>query len=207
MGFCNTGTILDKAMSKFADSTDTTLRALCLGWLNEIIRDIFDQPRTWEFLKASTSLAVTSNAITIPSGVGEIIGITVNDVYLTPDEQISEEFAQEEYSGITGATPEAYVLSGSTVTFYPGASGTALLLYETDVATDYADNVDTIFPHNLTNLLITGVRMHYYDYDKDGRYAKEVTLYQYEMKKVKAWDNRLKPLPEFNQHGYVRTES
>lgn len=207
MGFCNTGTILDKAISKFGDNDDSELRVLALGWLNEIIRDILDQPRTWEFLKTSTYLAVTSNAITLPSGVGEIIGITVNDVYLTPDEQISEEFAQEEYQDITGTTPEAYVLSGSTVTFCPGASGTATLLYEVDVATDYADLADTVLPHNFTNLLVAGVRMHYYDYDKDGRYAKEVTLYQYEMKKVKSWDNRLKPLPEFNQHGYVRSES
>jgi hypothetical protein len=73
-----------------------------------------------------------------------------------------------------------------------------------DPSTSYTDNVATVIPNEFSNLFITGIRMNYYDNEKDGRFSKESTMYQLEMSKVKALDNRLKGNATYEPHGYVR---
>lgn len=203
MVYCNTTDILTTAMTKFADDSDE-LRVLALGWLNEVIRDVLNQPRTWWFLKTGASLAVTANQITIPSGMGEVINIEGTDFFFTPDDQLTDEeiFALDDD---TDTPPVGYVQTATTITFYPSATGTVTLRYEADLTSDYTDSAtNTIFPIVFKPLLVAGVRMQYYDYDKDGRYQKETTVYNYGMKQAKAWDNNLKPSERINPHGYTR---
>ena len=203
MIYCNTADILTTAMTKFSDDSDE-LRALALGWLNETMRDILNQSRTWWFLKTGASLAITANQITIPAGMGEVINIEGDDFFFTPDDQLTDEeiFALDDG---TDTPPVGYVQTATTITFYPSATGTVTLRYEADLAADYTDSAsNTIFPIVFKPLLVAGVRMQYYDYDKDGRYQKETSVYNYCMKQAKAWDNKLKPTTRNNPHGYVR---
>lgn len=201
--YCNTADILTTAMTKFSDDSDE-LRALSLGWLNEIIRDILNQPRTWWFLKTGTSLLITTNAITIPSGVGEVINIEGSDFFLTPDDLMTDEEVYD-LGDDTSDVPIGYTQTATTITFYPSATGTVTLRYEADLTSDYTDAAtNTIFPIAFKPLLVSGVRMQYYDYDKDGRYQSEAALYNYHMKHVKVLDNDLKPNERKNPHGYTR---
>ena len=203
MIYCNTADILTTAMTKFSDDSDE-LRALALGWLNEIMRDILNQPRTWWFLKTGTSLSITANAITIPSGMGEVINIEGTDFFLTPDDLMTDEEVYD-LGDDTSDVPIGYTQSATTITFYPSATGTVTLRYEEDLTADYTDvDTNTIFPIVFKPLLVSGVRMQYYDYDKDGRYQSESALYNYHMKHVKVWDNDLKPNERKNPHGYTR---
>lgn len=204
MIYCNTKDILDKALSKVQDSS-ADLRSKALGWLNEVMRDVLNQPRDWKFLHAVTaSVTITSNTITLPDTAAEIVYMKVGDYMFTMDDQLTEEEAFA-YEDDTSTDPEGWTRIGAVVTFLPGATGTCELKYEATLTAEYTDSTsNTIFPNVFKNLLMTGVRMHYYDYDKDGRYGKEVALYQREMDMVKAWDNRLKPMPKISNHGYTR---
>lgn len=200
--FLNVAAVVTKAMSKFADNS-AEFRAKFVTWFNEIARDVFSQPRRWAFLIEPVDVAVINNQIVLPSGVSTVETFSVNGVLLTAADQISELQAVE-YS-IQSAFPEKYTYSGGVVTFYPSASGNCVVTYQTSVNANYTDvETDTIFPYEFENLFITGLRMHGYDYDKDGRYSKEVQLYQYAMSQMKAWDNRHKATPTFNRKGYIR---
>ena len=202
--YCNTADILTTAMTKFSDDSDD-LRVLALGWLNEIVRDVLNQPRTWWFLKTGTSLSVTANAITLPSGMGEVINIEGTDFFLTPSDQLTDEEVYSMNDDDDTTPPVGYTQTATTITFYPAATGTVTLRYEADLTADYTDAATaTIFPIAFKPLLVAGVRMQYYDYDKDGRYQSESALYNYHMKHVKVWDNDLKPNERKNPHGYTR---
>jgi len=203
MIYCNTADILDSAMTKWADNS-TALRALALGWLNEVIREVLNQPRTWWFLKTGSTLTIAANAITIPSGVGQVLSIEGTDFFLTPADQMTDEEVYD-LGDDTSDVPIGYTQTATTITFYPSATGNVTLRYEADVTADLADSTsDIIFPIAFRNLLICGVRAHYYDYDKDGRYGKEEALFGHHLALVKAWDNTLKPTIRQNPHGYTR---
>lgn len=193
MAFLNVSTVVTKALSKVVDNSPD-LRAKFVIWFNEISRDIFNQPRDWAFLAVPVTLPIVANKITLPAGSSEIVSMVIGDVFLTRNDQMGPLRAFT-YKDSTDTVPVGYTLAADgTITFYPGATGDCVLTYEKDLDADYTDDtVDTIFPLDLEGLFITGLRMHNYDYDKDGRYSKEVALYQYEMSKAKAWDNRNKP--------------
>ncbi len=206
MVYMNVAAVVTKALSKAQDDS-AEFRAKFVLWFNEISRDVFNQPRDWAFLQTPATITIIANQITLPIGASEIVTMEIGDVILTRDNQIGPLKAFK-YRDDTGTTPEGYTLAaGNVVIFYPGASGNCILNYEAEVNTDYTDvATDTIFPIEFESLFITGLRMHSYDYDKDGRYSKESALYEYEMLKIKEWDNRRKPKPEFNSHGYTRTK-
>lgn len=202
--YLNTTTVLDKALSKFQDNT-TELRTKALSWLNEVRTDIHNQPRLWNFMRGTTTLTVSDNMITLPNGVSEVISLEGDTFLLTPQHILSE---TEAYllSNQTATIPQGYVkYPDNTLYFFPGATGSVIVTYEANANTDLADSSNnTVYPKELENLFVTGIRMHYYDYDKDGRYTKEVMLYQDEMSKAKAWDNQLKALPKYNTQGYIK---
>jgi hypothetical protein len=201
MLYLNVATVINKAATKFTSSAP--LRAKMVGWFNEVAQDVLNQPRTWHCLGAFGPLPITDNTLTIPDGAGEITGIEVGGTFLTPDNQLTD---KESIASDSAATVIGYHFDGSTITLIGATTETsAILHYETRNTTDYTDSANnTIFPANFENLFITGVRVHYYDFDKDGRYTKEETKYAIEMRKVKAWDNRRKPALKHNPHGYVR---
>lgn len=204
MVYCNVKDILDSALNKVQDSS-TGLRGKALAWLNEIVSDIAAQPREWKFLQVSTTLSVTTDTITLPTDFNELIYIKVGDYFFTKDSQLTWEEA-DAYTSTSDTTPVGFTLLGNTITFIPGTNeSTCTFVYEKMLTAGLTDDTsNTVFPRIFRNLLITGVRMHYYDYDKDGRYSKEVVLYQNEMYNVKAWDNKLKTIPQFEGHGYLR---
>ena len=202
--YLNTTAVLDKAMSKWQDST-AELRTKALGWLNEVRTDIHNQPRLWNFMRGTTTLTVSNNTIALPSGVSEIISIEGDNFFLTPNDMLSE---TEAYllSNQDSDIPYGYVkYPDGTLTMFPGATGSVEVVYEANANTDLTDSANnTVYPKELENLFITGIRMHYYDYDKDGRYGKEVALYQDEMSKAKAWDNQQKALPKYTSQGFIK---
>lgn len=206
MAFLNTKAVLDRASTKWQDQT-ASLREKALGWLNEIIRDLHNQPRKWQFLEETITLAISSSQITIPAGA-EIVYLKTDDFFFTPANQLTDAEANEiGTSSVTTIVPDGYTLSaGGVVVFYPAASGNVELKYEINATADLPDSdADTIYPKDLENLFVTGVRMHYYDYDKDGRYGKEVALYENEMYKIKAWDNRKKATTKQSPRAYTRS--
>lgn len=204
MKYCNVRDILDKALSKVPDNS-SELRVKALGWLEEVVSDIAAQPRSWKFLETKSVLTVTASEITIPDDFNQLIGFEVDGRWLDKNNQLTDEEA-ELYTGTTYYTPLGYTSKGGTITIIPTTTVTTCdFYYEPQLITALTDDTsDTIFPYIFRNLLITGVRMHYYDYDKDGRYTKETMLYENEMYKVKAWDNQQKTLPQSSRHGYLK---
>lgn len=204
MAFITVSGVVTKALSKVVDNSDE-LRAKFVVWFNEVARDIFTQPREWGFLSTEVTVPVVLNRIDMPTNASEIISLQVGGMFLTKEDQLSAESA---FKGNTyaGLTPTGYLIStDGKIIFYPGAEGDCVLTYESTLNSDLADTTDpTIFPMDLESLFVTGLRMHYYDYDKDGRYSKEVSLYDFEMSKVKAWDNRNKPKPTTSPKGYLK---
>jgi hypothetical protein len=198
----NSGEAITRALTKIVGGTDRTVFVV---WFNEIVKDILLQPRVWKFLTEPLVIPIVNNQITIPAGVSEIISIQVGNVFFTQGDMLSDAEAASIDAELTEFFDrQGYTLANGDITFHPGLTGDAAVKAEQTILTDYADNADTIFPQEFENLFITGLRMNFYDTDKDGRFTKENMQYQMEMSKVKAWDNRTKPLPHFHPRGYTR---
>lgn len=196
----NVGTTITKAVTKMPGSLP---RPQFVTWFNEIVRDILGQPRVWKFLTEPSTIAIVNNQITIPATMSEITLIVVGDHYFTTSDQLSE---LDGASADNGAPiQEGYTLTAAgVITFHPALTGSAVVTGEHAITADYADNAATSFPLEFENLFITGLRMHYYDQNKDGRYTKENQQYQIYMNGCKAWDNRQKVRPPFNKNGMIR---
>ncbi|KAB0668943.1 hypothetical protein F6V30_13985 [Oryzomonas sagensis] len=212
----NVGTAITSALTKIVGNQP---RPVFVAWFNEIVQDILRQPREWKFLDEPLTLVITNNQITLPAGVSEIVSIHAGTFFFSRKNQLSDEEANAiDNSGVslldqTFGEPippqyQGYTLdaAGKVVTFHPAIQtvASATVTAMADITAPYADNQDTIFPDAFSNLFITGLRMSFYDQDKDGRYTKESMLYQYQMSQMKAWDNRRKALPKLNNHGYIR---
>lgn len=208
MAVVNVGTTITAALTKM---TGGLPRAQFVTWFNEIVQDILRQPRTWNFLNTPATIAIVNNTVTVATGA-EIVSIVVGTTFLTRKNLLSAEEAFQ-IDNADSPLPQPYYgytidSTGKIITFHPSTLSTnvasALVTVQSDLITDYADNAATIFPYAFQNLFITGLRMHYYDQSKDGRYTKESMQYQINMLQVKAWDNRQKSLPKFNSRGYIR---
>lgn len=197
----NVGTAITKALTKLPAGLP---RAQFVAWFSEIARDVLNEPRVWKFLTQPVSVEIIENQVALPDGTGELVSIQIGDLLYTMADQLSDADAlavDNETMDQQGFTLDS---TSMLATFHPGATGTALVTVEQDITSDYEDEAYTIFPDVFSNLFVIGLRMHWYDKQKDGRFTKEHTLYQMELSKVKAWDNRLKPVPHFNRHGYTR---
>jgi len=197
MVFLTTKSVLDAVMLEVTDNSDA-MRVKALAWLNQAVRDVLNQPRAWKFLEAVEVLSISNNQITLPAPASEVVYLKVGDSMFVPHDQLSD---LEALDGCVGYTRD----TDGTITFEPGASGSCELKYETGLNTKYADSEDsTIFPVELENLLISGTLLRCFKYDKDGRFPAETELFKYQMSLAKSWDNRLKPLPKNDTHGYIR---
>lgn len=201
----NVGSAITKATTKL---TGNLPRPQFVTWFNEIVSDIKRQPRKWFFLKTTSSVLIANNQITIPSTISEIISIEIGNLFFTQKDQLSDEDAAaiDTYGNtINDGLSQGYTLDpGGIITFHPGQTGTAMVTGEAVITANYADNATTVFPDEFDGLFIDGLRMHFYDAQKDGRFTKESMQYQIDMNNIKAWDNKHKPLPKFSKHGYVR---
>ena len=167
-------------------------------WFNEAARDILSQPRTWQFLTDPLTLEIVDSVISIPAGVSEVVSIQTADIFFSKADQLSAQDAAK--PGAFGYTLDA----AGNVTLYPAMTGSATVTVEQGVITDYIDNADTIFPLDFENLFLSGVMKNAFYTDKDGRFTAESLMYQQAMGNMRAWDNRRKPAPKWNPHGYVR---
>lgn len=201
MAFCTVKDILDSALSITPDNSDE-LRAKAVIWLNEVMRDILGRSKRWEFLRASTAITVVGNKITLPADFKEEISLQVGDYFFTPDNRLTE---QEIDENDTGTVPVGYRRTASgEITFYPGATGTAVLTYNKGMTANYADDeTATIFPVEFYYLLVLGVRKYAYQYDVEDLYPAAVQLYEKEMKERQHDNNLQKPIP---RHRYAQGE-
>ena len=202
MLYCQPATVLTKALSKHPDNS-AEFRAKALIWFNEIVRDILNQPREWAYLSEPHTITIINNTVTLPNGAGTIISVKVEGSYLPLIEDI-ETLDIDDTTVIYG-----YTLSNVNILTLYGttAATTAEVQYNADITTDYTDAaVDTVFPLVFENLLITGVRLHIYDYDKDGRYGKEEAKYAIAMSQLKSLDNKRKADDRTDSHGYTKVK-
>jgi hypothetical protein len=202
--YVNTKNVLDAALSMAQDNS-STLRSRAIYWFNEVKRDVLNQPRQWWFLKKTASIAVSSNAITLPADFSQLVSIEIGDKFFTPDEALSEEevFNNTDEDAVN-PEPMGFSLSPAAITFCPGASGTAILTYTPEISASYADNEVTIFPIECEQLFIEGVRFKYFYFDKDSRMTAADIIYKGEMSALKTLDNKRKAMPKPNRHGYIR---
>ena len=107
------------------------------------------------------------------------------------------------------ATGPSYLTDGVTGQYITGDGGNVLtddtpatmatVTVEQDVATDYTDGATTIFPSAFEHLFVVGVQ------ESAKGCLEESTPYKQLMAQMRAWDNRRKPRPQFNRHGYIRS--
>lgn len=200
MVYCNTAAILTKALSKHPDDS-AAFRVLALGWLNEVVRDVLNQPREWAFLAEPHTIAIVNNTITLPNGAGEVAYVKVGDFYLSLLTEVEADDVD------TNGIMYGYTIShDNIITLYGTTTATtAEVKYNPDITADLTDVVtDTVFPIQFENLLVIGTRTHIYDYDKDGRYGKEEAKYSIAMGQVKTLDNRRKAADRTDARGYTR---
>jgi hypothetical protein len=213
----NVGTAINKALTKIVGAPP---RSDMVTWFNEIVKSIYNVPREWAFLDEPLTLPIVNNQITLPATITELIALRVGTIFYTPVNQLSvSEAAKVDnaessmFDTNTALIPPAlhgYTLDAANViTFHPpiatlDRTPNASVIGELSVQTDYADNDPTIFPDWFENLFIVGLRMNFYDLDKDGRFTKENMQYQMEMSMVKARDNRRKALMHYHPRGYTK---
>ncbi len=229
MRYVSPSIVIDKACTRWPDKSPS-MRANAIVWFNEIARDIVDQPRDWQllFLEYETPIGFWETvdipgAFKIPPELAVIPylhSIEANNVVMVnPDDRIDE----NPNSATDDEPPVSFYLNPvfGTGLFIPGAIPlddygqqlNATATYNVNRSNgyqmeEYTDtDVDTIFRIEFEPLFITGVRAAYYDMDKDGRYSKEEAKYDFEMRKLKEIDNRMKSIPATQPHGYTRVSA
>jgi hypothetical protein len=194
--------ILDNVLAKIQDNSDE-IRVKMLGWLNNVIQRLSLEP--WDCLKkTSTSLTITGNAITLPSDFGSIMSVYQTDNFcLTKDNQLS---AEEIYAIGTGVDiPLGFVISNSTLTFYPEATGTCIVDYLLEVPSCIDDSTQLVFPVQFRPLIERACLTHYYEFDADDRINVSASIETAEFGRLKEWNYKTEALPRFNNRGYIRT--
>lgn len=203
--YCNVANVLDTALSLVQDNSAAN-RARFLTWLGLVVRNVVESKQNlpWGFLKKSASLAITAMAVTKPTDYDRLKLATIGDMRLSTKHLLSEEEAEAIYDA-TATEPSGYTEDATTITFYPGATGTCDLSYFRTIPA-IADNTDaTIFPASMLELLVHGVLSYYFLFDGDPNAAASGAVYDALLKKAKARDNKAEhPLPQFNRNGYRR---
>lgn len=197
-----TSDILDGALATIQDDS-TAIRTKMLGWLNLCFQRLA-LDRDWPFLNKTCSLTVTANQITIPVDFASFVSASqTGNFFLLPKNQLTDEEAWKYASGVVGSTiPIGFTNDGTHITFYPGATGTVSLKYQQIVPTYTDAATDTLFPTQLGNLFHRACLDFYYEYDMDERAAMSYQFDQAELKRVKYWFDRQKPMPGWNN--YIR---
>jgi hypothetical protein len=206
MNYIKPKALLDDLMFSLEDKSPERRRQ-CLSWLNATLQSILNEPRDWQFLHRSTTLTITSNTVTLPDTFQSLETVKVDGVFcLTPANALTRKESWM-MADIPATYPVGYEISGSTLTFIPGTTETSCILeYQTGwPTTDYNDaNTDTIIPQYFTNLVQRAILSNIYEFDREDFAAGSLQLDAIEMKKMKAWDNRLTPQSKSTPNGYLR---
>lgn len=205
MTYLTTKSILDRALSRVRDTSDT-LRLKMLGWLNSAMQDLINEPRDWTFLERTVTLPLTSNALTLPADFNREVTVRTGNYLLTTNDRLSAPDAA--YLDEAGGDPAGYTVSATTLTIHPAATGTADLTYTAQFpATDYADDTsDTLFPREFLPLFERAMVAQFYEYDVDNeRMGLGAGIYAELARKAKALDNSRKPSPQLDYRGFPRT--
>lgn len=208
MNYLNTTALLNDIQKSLTDESDDG-RVRLLSYLNAAMYGILYEPREWQFLKVKTTVKITNNRIFLPFDFGRLEYITLGTSYffdqsnlLTPLEAFS--IADTNSALVGGITLDA---TANTLNFVPsaGAETTGVLHYISTMNDDYADSTEeTIWPVQVSNLLQRMVLTQWYEFDSDDKVALSAQLEAAELRKVKAWDNSLVPVPKMTPQGYVR---
>lgn len=196
--------ILDKVATRIIDDSAET-RVRMMSWLNDGMRSILREPREWWFLRGEASIAVVSGAMVLPSDFGEVVAIELGSTILGKNNLLStkEAFDWEQSGGNVAA---GYTLDATNLYLVPApTNGTAVFTYIKKQTTDLTDvATDTIFPIECAEYLKRFVLTSFYEFDVDDRLPYSRQILEVELRALKAYDNRQKPIPKRNPHGYTR---
>jgi hypothetical protein len=175
--------VLDAAMTLSTDQT-ATMRSKMAVWMGMVAVDISSR-RKWNFLRATTTLTVASNAITLPNDYLEFVDMTFsNDGAYTFTETSTEmTFDPECPDGVT-----------VDLTYIPSLSDME------DTATE------TVLPYYCKNALVFGILSFLFAFDNEDNYSQYPALFENAVKKLKDLDNRYNVIPTYDDIGFpVRT--
>lgn len=198
MTYLNITTLLDQIQLRIIDNSTATRERL-LAWTNEAMRELVTDTRDWRFLLASTTGTPSNNQL-------DLSALTdyerINSIYSTqfclypPDRASSGTIS----AGTSGGVPVNFSESGQIFTFYPGCGSETITAVYVKTFTDYTDTSQTtIFPDQCRNALIRMVLATFYEFDADDRAMGAYQLKEAELKKLRDWDNRLKPVVNYDK--------
>ena len=193
-----TDAVLDLAIGKQFDSS-TTMRVKALAWLNEAMQRLYLE-RDWLCLQASTPLAASSNALTKPSGYGRFRYLksttSGSEFLLLPKHRLTEE-EKFDYTdpNAVDPIPLGFYEGAQSISLLPGYTGTVELGYVKSVPV-YTDNVVTLWDDKFLLVLSRSVQSCVYEYESDQAGVISLQLDQVELKRLKAEENRQKPIPQ-----------
>lgn len=208
MAFLTTAGVLTATQTFISDQT-AALRLRMLTWLNLAMQSVINEPREWEFLKKTASLAVTSNVITLPTDFADFQSLTVGDYFLVPENMLTDTESFEVLE--TGGTiPLGFSINemAGTLTILPGTTETTVTLaYKSGMpSTDYTDDsTATIFPLEFRPMFVRHLLTLRNEFDVEDQTIMSAQMSMAELKAMKKLDNKRKAVPKPSNHGYTRT--
>ena len=201
--YLTTKAVLDAVFSRLRTNS-VEHRARMVSWLNSAMLQVVNEPRAWNFLEKTATIAIADNIIPLPDDFGTENNIRIGDIILTPRHIITDIDAF--YADLTAPTSLiGYSVQETGIEFHSSATGNAILNYTARVAT-YTDSADaTVFPTEFLPLFERAMLTAWYEYDVDAdRLPLSFQLDARMMQQMKALDNRRKGMPQFESHGYKR---
>lgn len=206
MSNINTKQLLDNTLARIQDDS-LEIRSKMLHWLNNVLLRV-STITAWPFLTKTVTLPIVNNAVTLPSDFEHIVYVTQDRNWFFDDNDILSDREVFNYGASAPETikPLGYTMEYGVLRFYPSATGDAVLKYQYEVPS-YADNVDTVFPKNFTNILERACLDFYYEYDLDERSASSYAFDERELGLLFRWSNNKKSFPKRGRKGYIRERS
>lgn len=203
--------ILDTAISRIRDKSPA-MRANLLLWLGQIMQSVLDEPREWVFFsdfRKTVEVAIVSGVATLPEDFEEVVNIQIGtDYFFDLNNILSDRDAFTINADFPNdSTPRGIQITNTEVVFIPGVEdGTATLNYRPRLTAVTDSTDETAWPPEFLNLFVRGLLTAYYEHDLNPSLGYSVSLDYEEMRKLKAIDNRRKPVAKFSRHGYLQTE-
>lgn len=191
--------IINKIQLQIIDNSVAT-RSRLLAWTNLTMQNMV-KDRDWEFLKTSISVTPANNQIDLSAltGYDRIYSFRNDSFCLYDNARASDLQVTIEQNNVGTSIPQYFREASAVFTFYPGLSNDAVIATYIKTFTDYTDNsATTIFPDQTRSALMRAVLTTYYEFDSDDRMMASAQLAENEMRKLRDWDNRLKPQPQYD---------
>ena len=166
MSFINTTGILNDVQTMIQDNSPA-LRAKMMTWLNNIMIRLGNE-FPWRCLLETATIAVASNAITLPTNFLEVDSITAGSIYFTNEDEVTLSNAFLWAAG--GTVPIGYTIINGVLTFVPGTAAASVLLNYLQEPPSYTDSSSpTIYTDKFLPLIERTLLSAYYEFDADER--------------------------------------